>query len=87
MRALFVLGILLGSAAIGTSAQAQNYPWCATYGGKGGGETNCGFTSFEQCMDTVRGMGGFCDRNTQYVPPAGSRAAARPRRRHHRHHD
>ncbi len=36
-----------------------------------GGSQNCGFTSFEQCMENVRGIGGFCDRNTQYVPPAG----------------
>jgi hypothetical protein len=34
-----------------------------------GGGQNCVFTTFAQCVDTVRGMGGFCNRNTQYVPP------------------
>jgi len=67
---LFMLGILVASAGIATRAEAQNYPWCAYYGGgMNGGGTNCGFTSFEQCMATVRGIGGFCDPNTQYVPP------------------
>ncbi len=72
---LLLFAILAASAGFGTAAQAQNYPWCAYYGGRfgGGGGTNCGFTSFEQCMATVRGIGGFCDRNTQYVPPAGPR--------------
>ena len=34
-----------------TPAQAQsNYPWCAYYGGGNYG-TNCGFTTFEQCLE------------------------------------
>jgi biotin synthase-related radical SAM superfamily protein len=75
---MFVLGVLLGTAAIGTSAMAQNYPWCAHYGGLGG--TNCGFTTYEQCAATVSGMGGSCMQNTQYAPaarrPASPPAAA-----------
>jgi len=74
---LFPLAILAVTAGIGTPAQAQNYPWCAQYGGPGG--TNCGFTTFQQCMATIAGMGGFCNANTQYVPPAGP-SAPRPRR-------
>jgi hypothetical protein len=31
-------------------AEAQNYTWCAIYSGRSGG-TNCGFTTFQQCMD------------------------------------
>ena len=79
MRLLpFVLGILVATAGIGTSAQAQNYPWCAYYsGGRGGGGTNCGFTSFEQCQATVIGIGGFCEcKHAIYRPcPRGRRAA------------
>jgi hypothetical protein len=84
MRSLFVaLVILVLAAAIGTRAEAQNYPWCAYYGGgEEGGGTNCGFVSFEQCMETVRGIGGFCDRNTQYRPPAAvSHRARKPRKK------
>jgi hypothetical protein len=69
---LFSLGLAIGACAVGTSAKAQNYPWCAYYGGgQGGGGTNCGFVTFEQCMATLSGMGGWCNRNTQYVPPPG----------------
>ena len=63
---LFVLGILAGTAALGTRVDAQNYPWCAIY--RDGGATNCGFTTFEQCIATVNGNGGFCVQNTQYQP-------------------
>jgi hypothetical protein len=81
---LFVLGILVATAGIGTSAQAQNYPWCAYYsGGRGGGGTNCGFTSFEQCQGTVIGIGGFCNVNTQYTGPAPVAAAQRRHKPHH----
>jgi hypothetical protein len=45
---LFMLGICVGLVGIGSRAEAQNYPWCAIYSGKGGG-TNCGFVTFEQC--------------------------------------
>jgi hypothetical protein len=37
-------------------------------GGRGGGGTNCGFSTYEQCMVTIRGMGGFCDSNPFYTP-------------------
>jgi Protein of unknown function (DUF3551) len=64
---LFAFVIFVVAAATGDGALAQNYPWCAYYGSGG---TNCGFVAFEQCLATVSGIGGFCDRNTQYVPGA-----------------
>jgi hypothetical protein len=85
MKLMFLmLGIIAVTSVGGTRAQAQNYPWCAYYGGQMGGSSNCGFVSFEQCMATLSGMGGFCDRNTQYVPPAGSHSATAYRSRYHR---
>jgi hypothetical protein len=70
---------LIGAAAVlATPAHAQNYPWCAIYtGGAVGGGTNCGFVSYEQCMATARGLGSFCYRNTQYVPPPGPHSQRR----------
>jgi hypothetical protein len=74
MRYLFaVLGILAASACLGSRAEAQNYPWCEYVGsgmGDGGGR-NCGFISFEQCMESARGNGNDCRLNTQYDPPPG----------------
>jgi len=56
------------------------YPWCAAYGYDMGGASNCGFLTWEQCMATVSGVGGFCEPN-QFYNPRGRP----PRHRHHRH--
>jgi hypothetical protein len=71
---------------------AQNYPWCEYLGGgdAGGGGRNCGFISFEQCMESARGQGNDCRQNTQYVPPPGEHSGptaapgARPRHKAHK---
>ena len=52
-----------------TAGQAQTYPWCAQYGGLSGGGRNCGFVSHAQCMATVSGVGGYCERNSFYSGP------------------
>ena len=44
---LLMLGISVCVVGIGTPAEAQNYPWCAIYGGFDDGGTNCGFTTFQ----------------------------------------
>jgi Protein of unknown function (DUF3551) len=75
---LLTLALFAAAVTLSTPAHAQNYPWCAIYsGGAVGGGTNCGFVSFEQCMATARGLGSFCYRNTQYVPPPGPHAQRR----------
>jgi hypothetical protein len=68
---LIVLGGAVAMAAAGSAAQAQNYPWCAEYGGDMGGARNCGFTTLAQCQEDVSGIGGFCELNNTYVPPIG----------------
>jgi hypothetical protein len=85
MRLLLFIILAIGVACvgIGTRAEAQNYPWCAYYSGKGGGGTNCGFISFEQCMATAWGLGSNCQPNTQYVPPPGPHPPTSVKRRHH----
>jgi hypothetical protein len=75
---LLFLAAILSALVIGTPARAQNYPWCALYSSSLGGE-NCGFSTYEQCMATVSGIGGFCQTNTLYAPPA----TPRPRRNAH----
>ena len=42
----------------------REYPWCTV--GTGGHHRHCGYTSLEQCMQTVRGVGGICNRNPGY---------------------
>jgi hypothetical protein len=63
---------LVGGA--GSSAHADG-PWCAFYDAS---TYNCGFYSFEQCYETVRGAGGWCRpnffQNFGDGRPAGRRA-------------
>ena len=79
---LLVVGLLTAMTVLSLPAQAQsNYPWCAYYA-HGFSGTNCGFVSFDQCMDTVRGIGGFCQKNDWYHPAATApQRSARTRRR------
>ena len=57
---LFMLGVFAAIVCIEKHAEAQNGQWCAYFDAGGDGGTNCGFESFQQCLDTVRGMGGSC---------------------------
>jgi hypothetical protein len=66
--ALLIMALVASSVAISSSAQAQNYPWCAVLN-MGDAAYNCGFETVQQCMDSVRGIGGFCTRNTTYQGP------------------
>jgi hypothetical protein len=60
-------------------AHAIEYPWCAQYGSgfHADGGRNCGFVSYGQCLATVSGIGGFCERNSFYKGPPPAK-----RRRH-----
>ncbi|HWL31327.1 MAG TPA: DUF3551 domain-containing protein [Xanthobacteraceae bacterium] len=54
---------------------ADPYRWCAEYGLRGGGATNCYFMTLGQCRAAVSGVGGFCRPNPFYTGPA-----SKPRR-------
>jgi hypothetical protein len=81
MRMIFgtvALGLLALLGDTGAS-RAQTYPWCATYNDKYGSH-NCGFVSFEQCLATVSGIGGFCSQNPWFQPGLIDPRARKPRR-------
>jgi hypothetical protein len=80
------LVIIAAGAVEMPSARADPYRWCALYNAKGG--TNCGFVTFEQCMATVSGIGGFCNPNPFYngVPFDGGNALLIHKRRHRIRH-
>ena len=64
-----VFALLLLSAAGSGAANAA--AWCAWYDAY---TYNCGFHTFEQCLATVRGVGGTCYRNVRsYGEPARRR--------------
>jgi uncharacterized protein DUF3551 len=52
-----------GSAA---AQEATAYPWCAE---ESSGVESCSFTTFQQCQETVSGVGGSCSENPAYVEP------------------
>jgi len=57
------------------SGQAAPYwPWCSQYDSNGAAHA-CAFSSWEQCMDTVRGIGGYCYGNPYGPPPAPERTS------------
>ena len=68
--------VLVGLAASGTQANALRpwYPWCAWLS-DGVDAAACAYTSLQQCMKTVRGVGGACGLNP--YPPPVARAPAR----------
>ncbi len=70
MRMLVLGAALLGAGFMlcGTPQQtkADPYRWCAEYGGREGGGTNCGFLTLEQCRITIQGIGGWCVPNQFY---------------------
>jgi hypothetical protein len=79
--ALFVLAT---AWAIGP-AHADQYRWCAVYGGNGDGDggTNCYFVTLEQCEAAISGAGGFCTPSPWYKgrPASGREDSPAGRRR------
>lgn len=64
------------AAAFAVPAQAQDYPWCLQSSAYEGGE-NCGFSTYDQCMASRLGIGGFCQANTQYRATGAAAASHR----------
>jgi hypothetical protein len=64
--------VLLGD--VRPSAARDWYPWCAQYADQSN-ITQCLFSTFEQCLATVRGIGGSCVQN--WYPPPVARARDR----------
>lgn len=77
----FLLAFSLLGAIVASPASAEVYrPWCAQYYGANGGGTNCGFTSYEQCMMTARGAGAWCVQNPWYLAYGQGRKTTTTRR-------
>ena len=84
IRFAVVVGLVpaIFAAASSTSAPAQSRvpPWCAYMGGQFG--FDCGFYSYQQCMETARGLGNSCVPNPRYqAAPRSPRKTRRARNR------
>ncbi len=84
MRTTFLLLPVFASliVSVPASSHADPYRWCAEYGGRGGGGTNCGFVTLRQCEATVSGIGGFCVPNQFYTGPDRTTGYGGHERRH-----
>ena len=59
IRALVITTILVAGAMLLPHGSAHA-KWCAEYNFGGGGATNCGFDSYQQCRAAISGNGGSC---------------------------
>jgi hypothetical protein len=67
MPTIVLVAIALAGMSL-TSTFADTVTWCATYRL---GSTNCGYSSSEECLATVRGLGGFWQPNPFPGRPTG----------------
>ena len=74
-RLIFAVLTLVAAVLIqpGAGHAAPYWPWCSQYDTNGGAHA-CAFSSWEQCMDTVRGIGGYCYTNPYGPPPTPARS-------------
>ena len=84
MRTIIPVALALaGMSLINTLAAAGS--WCGTFRL---GSTSCGFSSSEECLAYVRGLGGFCQPNpfpgTAYGTSAGSWNSPEPAKQRYR---
>ncbi|WP_426442857.1 DUF3551 domain-containing protein [Bradyrhizobium genosp. P] len=83
MRSL-ILALLALVTVASAPARAQKYdstsPVCITYYRWGGENTECGYTSIEQCQATASGLPAMCANNPYYVGPSPNRPREPARR-------
>src|SRR5690349_6512442 len=84
MRGIVFVAVAIAGMSL-TAASADAGTWCGTFRL---GSTSCGYSSQEECLATVRGLGGFCQPNpfpgTAYGTSAGSWNRSDPSRRQRR---
>ena len=82
MRICLFAVLIAGTAVLtiidkSVALSAYDYPWCALYAGRSGGAQSCYFTSREQCMTTMSGIGGVCIQSPYYTPQQSAQRRAR----------
>jgi hypothetical protein len=83
LRVLGIFALFASIVCIETPAVAQqNYPWCAYYDIGQGGFRSCRFSTPQQCLEDVRGIGGNCG-VSPYPASPGPHPPSRISKRHH----
>jgi hypothetical protein len=73
------LFLLLGEIQAASAQSPTSYPWCAQYDLEQSAAVSCYFTSYQQCMTTLSGIGGYCFQSL-YYHPAPAKTTVQPRR-------
>jgi hypothetical protein len=72
---------LLGEMPVAPAQSPTSYPWCSRAFKMDTSATSCYFTSREQCMATLSGIGGYCIQSPYFhAAVAGASARSRGRR-------
>jgi hypothetical protein len=71
-----VAAALLGEMRAVSAQPPTSYPWCAQQPTDQSAAMVCYFTSYQQCMTTLSGIGGYCFKSPYYHAPS-ARAAKR----------
>ncbi len=82
--AILIVTAAFVNPAIGQPAWRQAAPWCAYMGGGYG--FDCSYFTFEQCMETARGLGNFCQPNPRAQVYVDGRGRRRARARHYQYY-
>jgi hypothetical protein len=61
---------LIGEIQTASAQSAYSYPWCSRYFKRGGGGSSCYYATYQQCMATVSGIGGYCFQSPYYRGPS-----------------
>jgi hypothetical protein len=77
-----IAAALLGEMPAVSAQSPTSYPWCAQYPTNQSDAMSCYFTSYQQCMTTISGIGGYCFESPYYhATPANTSARTRRRGR------
>ncbi len=71
LAALALAAALIGAPQAASAQSPYSYPWCAKLYLKNGA-TSCYYASWQLCMATVSGIGGYCYQNPAYRGAAAS---------------
>jgi Protein of unknown function (DUF3551) len=78
---LLIAAALLGEMQVASAQSPTSYPWCAkSFKMESSSGISCYFTSREQCMTTLSGIGGYCFQSPYYHSTLG-KTAVQPRSR------
>jgi hypothetical protein len=71
----FASAALIGLTELASAQSPYSYPWCSRQVFGLTSTTSCYFTSYQQCMTTISGIGGYCYQSPYYHARSGPRQA------------